>query len=102
MQKDDNVREQMFSMITCWQQSGLSQKAYCQQNGIRYHEFHYWYKCFRDRQSPSRDEGFMPIKIQSSNTINTASAHAELVLPDGKRLLFHQGVSSDFLKALIS
>ncbi|MBA2761009.1 MAG: IS66 family insertion sequence element accessory protein TnpB [Segetibacter sp.] len=102
MQKDDNVREQMFSMITCWQQSGLSQKAYCQQNGIRYHVFHYWYKCFRDRQSPSRDEGFMPIKIQSSNTINTASAHAELVLPDGKRLLFHQGVSSDFLKALIS
>jgi len=101
MQKDDNVREQMFSMITCWQQSGLSQKAYCQQNGIRYHVFHYWYKCFRDRQSPSRDEGFMPIKIQSSN-INTASAHAELVLPDGKRLLFHQGVSSDFLKALIS
>jgi len=92
----------MFSMITCWQQSGLSQKAYCQQNGIRYHVFHYWYKCFRDRQSPSRDEGFMPIKIQSSNTINTASAHAELVLPDGKRLLFHQGVSSDFLKALIS
>jgi hypothetical protein len=102
MQKDDNVREQMFSMITCWQQSGLFQKAYCQQNGIRYHVFHYWYKCFRDRQSPSRDEGFMPIKIQSSNTINTASAHAELVLPDGKRLLFHQGVSSDFLKALIS
>jgi len=102
MQKDDNVREQMFSMITCWQQSGLSQKAYCQQNGIRYHVFHYWYKCFRDRQSPSRDEGFMPIKIQSSNTINTASAHAELVLPDGKRLLFYQGVSSDFLKALIS
>lgn len=102
MQKDDNVREQMFSMIICWQQSGLSQKAYCQQNGIRYHVFHYWYKCFRDRQSPSRDEGFMPIKIQSSNTINTASAHAELVLPDGKRLLFHQGVSSDFLKALIS
>jgi deoxyribodipyrimidine photolyase len=102
MQKDDNVREQMFSMITCWQQSGLSQKAYCQQNGIRYHVFHYWYKCFRDRQSPSRDEGFMPIKIQFSNTINTASAHAELVLPDGKRLLFHQGVSSDFLKALIS
>ncbi len=102
MQKDDNVREQMFSMITCWQQSGLSQKAYCQQNGIRYHVFHYWYKCFRDRQSPSKGEGFMPIKIQSSNTINTASAHAELVLADGKRLLFHQGVSSDFLKALIS
>jgi hypothetical protein len=102
MQKDIAIREQMFSMITGWQQSGLSQKAYCEQHGIRYHVFHYWYKCFRNLQSPSKDEGFIPIKIQPSNTINTASAHAELLLPDGRRLLFHQGVGSDFLKALIS
>ncbi|WP_442345985.1 IS66 family insertion sequence element accessory protein TnpA, partial [Foetidibacter luteolus] len=34
----------MFSMIGDWQQSGLSQKAFCAQHGIRYHVFHYWYK----------------------------------------------------------
>lgn len=102
MQKDIQVREQMFNMITSWQQSGLSQKVYCEQNGIRCHVFHYWYKCFRQSQSSSKDEGFIQIKMQPSNTINTGSAHAELLLPDGKRLLFHHGVSSDFLKALIS
>src|SRR5215210_3711685 len=99
MQKD-SIREQMFSMIRGWQQSGLSQKAYCEQHSIRYHVFHYWYKCFRNLQLPSKDEGFIPIKIQPSNTIYTDSVHAELLLPDGRRLLFHQGVSSDFLKAL--
>jgi hypothetical protein len=102
MQKDEATREQMFKMIASWQQSGLSQKAFCQQNGVPYHVFHYWYKCFRDLQSPAKDKGFIPIKIQPSNVINTASAHAELLLPDGKRLLFHQPVSSDYLKALIS
>ena len=46
MQKDEATREQMFKMISTWQQSGLSQKSFCEQNGIRYHVFHYWYKCF--------------------------------------------------------
>ncbi len=51
MHRDETVREQMFSLITSWQQSGLSQKAYCEHHGIGYHVFHYWYKCFRDFQS---------------------------------------------------
>ena len=101
MQRDVQVRQQMFNIISNWQQSGLSQKAYCEQHNVRYYVFHYWYKCFRDRQLAAKDEGFIAIKIQPSNT-NTTSVHAELLLPDGKRLLFHQGVSSDFLKALIS
>ncbi len=101
MQKDETTREQMFKMITMWQRSGLSQKAFCEQNSFRYHVFHYWYKCFRDFQSSAKDKGFIPLKIQSSNTINTACTYAELLLPDGKRLLFHQPVSSDFLKELI-
>jgi hypothetical protein len=102
MQKDEQVRERMFSMIISWQQSGLSQKAYCEQHSIRYHVFHYWYKCFRDLQSPATDAGFIPLQIKPFNSINAATTHTELVLPDGKRLLFHQPVSSDYLKAVIS
>ncbi len=102
MQRNVRVREQMFNIISKWQRSGLSQRACCEQHNIRYHVFHYWYKCFRDLQSAAKEKGFIPIKIQPPNTTNTISVHAELLLPDGKRLLFHQGVSSDFLKALIS
>ena len=102
MQKNKATREQMFKMISTWQQSGLSQKFFCEQNAFRYHVFHYWYKCFRDLQSTTKPQGFIPIKVQRSNTTNTASAHAELVFPDGKRVLFHQPVNSDFLKALIN
>ena len=102
MQKDEAPREQMFKIVEAWQQSGLSQKSFCEQNGIRDHVFHYWYKCFRDLQSIIKPQGFLPLKIQRSNTANTTSAHVELVLADGKRLLFHQPVSSDYLKDLIS
>ena len=37
------VRERMFELIEQWQQSGLSQKAFCEQHSIRYYVFHYWY-----------------------------------------------------------
>ena len=72
MRRDLQVREQMFSMIRNWQQSGVSQKAYCEQNKIGYHVFHYWYKCFRDLQLPAKDEGFIPLKIQPSTFENTS------------------------------
>ena len=102
MQRDVQVREQMFSMIGNWHQSGLTQKAYCEEHGIRYHVFHYWYKCYRDLQTPAKDDGFIPLNIQPFTSENTSCAEVELLLADGRRVIFHQPVSSDFLKALIS
>lgn len=40
-------RNTMFSLIENWQQSGLSQKAFCEQQQIAAHQFYYWYKCYR-------------------------------------------------------
>lgn len=90
-------------MIASWKQSGLSQKDYCEQNQIRYHVFHYWYKCYRDEQSVSKEvePAFVPLNIKPSLS-DAACTNIEVILPDGKRILFHQAVSSDFLKAVIS
>lgn len=88
-------------MIASWKQTGLSQKAYCQQNNIRYHVFHYWYKRFRDQQVAVEDARFVPLNVKPSS-FPVSHFEVEIVLPDGKRILFHQPVSSDYLKALIS
>ena len=101
MQYDQQVEQQMFSIILSWQQSGLSQKVYCEQHSIRYHVFHYWYKRYRDGQARDKEPGFISLKIKPSSD-SAAVPHTELLLPDGKRLLFHQPVSSDYLKAIIS
>lgn len=102
MQRDIHVREQMFSMIREWQQRGLSQKDFCKRHAVGYHVFHYWYKCFNRAQPAVKENGFMPLKIEQSSAINTACAAVELLLADGRRLIFHQAVSSDYLKVLIS
>ena len=88
-------------MIASWKQSNLSQKAYCEQNQIRYHVFHYWYKRYRVAQLNSSEPAFIPINVKPSFS-EASCANIEVVLADGKRILFHQAVSSDFLKAVIS
>jgi hypothetical protein len=100
MQKEVQVRAEMFSLITSWRQSRLSQKGYCEQHNIRYHVFHYWYKCYPDLQTYTEDEGFITLKFKPF--VNDACAYVKLLFAEGKRLLFHRPVSIDYLKALIS
>ena len=97
MQKDIGIREQMFGVISKWQQSDLSQKAYCNQHDIRYHVFHYWYKVYRNAHALP-GASFVKLRVTTSPGLSLA----ELICADGKRLVFHQPVSADYLKALIS
>ena len=99
MQNQD-VQQQMFGLIRSWQGSGLSQKVFCEQHGVRYHVFHYWFKRYRDKDSGSSPGNFIPIQIKSSEA-DTRNAGIELILADGKRVLFHQPVSAAFIKAII-
>src|SRR4051794_11493277 len=108
MQYDNQTQQQMFLMIASWQQSGLDQKTYCEQHSIRYHVFHYWYKKYRDAQlsAPAaiKEHGFIPLQLTPppATAFRTpAGVHTELILPDGRRLLFHHQVSVDYLKTLI-
>jgi transposase-like protein len=100
MQSKEQLREQKFAMIAAWQQSGLTQKQYCIQNNIAYHVFHYWYKQYRARYnlSDKKQSSFVQLQVQPSSSV----AAAELLLTDGRRLIFHQAVSSEYLKSLIS
>lgn len=92
----------MFNMLTNWQQSGISQKAYCVQHDIKYHVFHYWYKRYRDSQADNKEaRKFIQLQIKQPVPA-TKIAGIELLLADGGRLLFNQPVSADFIKAIIS
>ena len=95
--RSKDVQQRMFSYIDQWQQSGLSQKAFCQKVKLPYHIFHYWYKRYRNTASEPASS-FIQLNVSTPS----AAFHAELILADGKRVLFHQPVSADYLKALIS
>jgi hypothetical protein len=97
MQNKEQLREENFAMIASWQQSGLTQKQYCEQKQVAYHHFHYWYRRYRmaPENVEKNESPFVAVKAPAY------SAHTELMFVDGRRLVFHQPVSADFLKALI-
>jgi hypothetical protein len=64
MQNKKEERAQKFKMITQWQQSGLSQTAFCAANKIAYHVFHYYYGVYRSNKTSS--DSFLPVKVTSA------------------------------------
>ncbi len=100
MRKDPEVRQQMFEMIEQWKQSGLSQNAFCEQQSMRFHKFYYWYKCYRRQHDVCEDNrpGFVKLKIEKPEVASSVEIH----FPGGIRVLFHEPVSSNYLKTLIS
>ncbi len=106
MQKDVKERRQMFLMIEQWKASGQSQMAYCKEVGMSYHIFHYWYKVYRDEHNKNTHPTAAFIELQVSATQQTTTmvlttTNVELLLPDGKRLLFHGSVEASFLRSLL-
>jgi hypothetical protein len=96
MSNQANTRELMFSKIREWQESGLSQAAFCKQSNVAYGNFHYWYKRFRNVDSPAKS-GFAPLQISSIET----SIFASVIFSSGHTIQLHQPVHPDFLKELL-
>ena len=95
-------RTTMFSLIESWQQSGLSQKAFCKQHQILSHVFYYWYKCYRTQNDVA---AFQPSKgfIELHNHLSPLpEAAIEVLFSCGHRIFFHQPVAASFIKAIIS
>ncbi len=100
MRNNPEVHRQMFAMIEQWQQSGLSKKAYCEQQSIKHHTFYYWFKSYR-QQHPDMENNrsaFVKLQIEKSPAITSMEIH----YPGGIRLVFHEPVSSSYVKSLIS
>jgi hypothetical protein len=98
----------MFQVIEKWKTSGLTQREYCKQQDIVYHVFHYWYKVYRDEQQARKttSSAFVALQVQEqkatvTTTSTTTTTDVELLLPDGKRLLFHGLVDACFLRLLL-
>jgi len=94
------ARQQMFDMIEQWQQSGLTKKAYCDQQSIKHHTFYYWYKRYPQQHADTDNKSSSFVKLQIEKS--TATPSVEICFPGGIRVLFHDPVSSNYLKTLIS
>lgn len=94
---DQTLQQLMFSLIEVWKKSGKTQKEFCQEKDIAYHKFHYWFKKYNGEQSQTGEPTFMQVEVNK----HASSRGIEVIYPDGRRLIFHQGVEASFLRSLL-
>lgn len=95
---NQNNAEQMLSLIESYKTSGISGAAFCKEQNLSYHTFNYWLKKYRQKNENTTN-GFVPLKVKEKETV--CSGRCEILLPDGKRIIFHEKTDASFLRALL-
>lgn len=99
--------QEWLSLIQNWQDSNLSRKEFCKQHDVALSAFQYWLgKVGKDTTAVEGDgsaTGFVPVSVKGTGNLpGSQSVLLELVLPDGRRVNFYEGVDVQFLKVLLS
>lgn len=101
MRNNSEVRQQMVEMVDRWKQSGLSQKDFCKKESVTFHKFYYWYRRFHQKDKPltiADTPGFVRLEIEEPIVATSIEIH----FPLGARLFFHNPVSAEYLKTLLT
>ena len=92
MHKEEK-RNQMFSLVEQWQQSGMSQVAFAKANNIKLFTLRYWIN--KVRQQQNRSQGFIQLN-------EPAVADICLRYPNGVELLLPVHAPMSLIKGLIN
>ena len=93
MEADTKARD-WSAIFGRYEQSGLNQHDFCDQDGIRYFEFKYHRAKYLKQKE--KESGFKPFRVSGSSSYDV-----ELTLPEGLCLKLRSGVSVDYVKRLI-
>ena len=90
---------EMFPLIQEWERSGLSQKEFYTHHDIKPHVFWYWLRRYREEGQlvPQEGPGFVSVEMEEAPL---ESVLAEVIYPDGTRLVFKERVGLSFLQGL--
>lgn len=98
--------QEWLSLIENWQDSNLSRRQFCKQHDVALSAFQYWLGKV-GKEAPAvkgngHAAGFVPVSVKGTSSLSgVGSVLLELVLPDGRRVNFFQGVDVQFLRALL-
>ncbi len=101
MKKKHYTKAQMLSIYAGWQQSGISKKAYCQQNGLTTSTFFYWIKKLalheQDGVKESASAGFAELDFSPHH----AQVFMEIAYPSGVRVKLYRQAEANWIKSLL-
>ena len=77
-----HLSEYWQEQISAWEQSGQSQKSFCEQRELNYHRFGYWRRKFLEQSQADtvkQSNAFVPVQPVQADTVSGLS----LALPNG-------------------
>ena len=91
-------RQRWFDRIGAWKQSGLSQKAFCEQQQLRLGSFQRWRGMLVREEKPEASSAvsFLPVNVTAAPTSNLA-----LVIDDYLRVEIPAGFDPVILKQVV-
>jgi transposase-like protein len=102
-------KEEMFQAIELWQESGLSQTAFCSRENLRLPSFGYWLRKYRNEKKSfsgsNEAESFIPVNVPCTGSMEhplTSSDKIEVSFPNGVRLSCPAKTDIRQLKTLIN
>ena len=88
----EEKRNEMSLIVEQWQESGMTQKEYARDHGIKLSTLRYWIHKSREELTP---DGFIPFTIPSDNAIR-------LLYPNGIELQLPVHTPARMIKYLIN
>ena len=93
------------ALIEKWNTSKSTMKEICGTHGISISAIKYWCRQFKAEPKRKRKrKGFVPVAVCDSKreiSFVPADIFAEIILQNGHRILFHQPVEVNILKAIV-
>ncbi len=100
------IREQKFAMLRRWEESGITQKQFAEQENISMNNFQYWLERFRKgsepagRQGRQKSEKFIKLKAPEKKVF-AGNVYFEVVFANGNRVKFYNAMDVLQLKQLV-
>ncbi|MCK5014365.1 MAG: hypothetical protein KAS66_11155 [Candidatus Omnitrophica bacterium] len=92
-------QSEMFSLISRWQESGLSQIDFCQQHDLVPHRFYYWLKKYKQSGTTSIRSSFLQVEVETGGS--ETSDEIRIEYPNGVIVTVGETVHISRLRALI-
>jgi hypothetical protein len=94
--KPVHSNEEMFSHVSTWMNSGLSQQAFCREHRLAYNTFQYWLKKYKKKQQAV--SSFVEMKISDKTKV---SLQCEIIFPTGAKLIFNDQADINLIRSLV-
>lgn len=88
-------KEAIQSIVNDYYQSGMSVRVYAKQKGINNSTLNYWLKKGNSLEEKNQTKGFKKVKP------NVELHSAEVIYPNGVRIVLYSGLTSEQLVKLI-